>query len=54
MSLKDELAAKALCKICPVQPQCLQYALETKQDWGIWGGTTVPERKRLLRGLTTA
>ena len=31
-------AAKNLCFICPVRSECLQWALEHKQIWGIWGG----------------
>jgi len=42
-------AAKAVCRVCPVREDCLQFALETKQDDGIWGGTTEAERRRLRR-----
>jgi WhiB family redox-sensing transcriptional regulator len=40
------LAAKAVCRSCPVEGQCLQYAFETNQVTGIWGGTTEDERRR--------
>lgn len=40
--------AKSLCWRCPVRSECLAYALETKQEAGIWGGKTWAERKRLL------
>jgi WhiB family redox-sensing transcriptional regulator len=36
--------AKAVCARCPVQANCLSYALVTGQDDGIWGGTTREER----------
>lgn len=35
---------------CAVQEQCLQYALDTNEKNGIWGGTTGRER-RYIRGL---
>ncbi|MFP3881411.1 MAG: WhiB family transcriptional regulator [Actinomycetota bacterium] len=41
--------AKAICAICPVIDECLQYALETNQRSGIWGGTSEKERKSLRR-----
>ena len=46
------VAAKAVCAECPVQSQCLRFALRTGQAYGIWGGTTEDERitmKRLSR-----
>jgi WhiB family redox-sensing transcriptional regulator len=52
LSDEDVKAARGYCQTCPVQPQCLQFALETKQDWGIWGGATVAERRKLLRERT--
>lgn len=41
--------AKAICHVCPVIDDCLQYALETNQRSGIWGGTSEKERKSLRR-----
>lgn len=40
-------AAKAVCRSCPVQTPCLQFALETKQEAGIWGGKNEEERRQL-------
>ena len=40
-------AAKAVCARCPVQPECLNYALETGQDCGVWGGATEDERRAM-------
>jgi WhiB family redox-sensing transcriptional regulator len=37
-------SAKAVCGRCPVQANCLSYALLTEQGDGIWGGTTREER----------
>ena len=40
-------AAKAVCAACPVQPQCLEHALEAGEREGIWGGSSPRERRRL-------
>lgn len=42
-------AAKAFCVSCLVKEQCLEYALEKHEDFGIWGGMTEGERKALKR-----
>ena len=39
--------AKAVCQSCRVREACLQFALETNQEAGIWGGTSEEERRRL-------
>jgi len=41
--------AKAVCAVCAVREQCLEYALEAREEYGVWGGTTPRERRRLLR-----
>jgi WhiB family redox-sensing transcriptional regulator len=41
--------AKAVCRQCDVQQACLEYALVTNQDSGIWGGTSEEERRALRR-----
>ena len=43
--------AKQVCTECPVCEECLQYALETNQDSGIWGGTSEEERRHIRRRL---
>jgi WhiB family redox-sensing transcriptional regulator len=48
-ALTDIEAAKAICALCPVQSQCLAFALNTNQEFGIWGGTTEDERRRLTQ-----
>jgi len=42
-------AAKAVCQGCGVQSQCLHYALESHQSYGVWGGTSEEERLRMTR-----
>lgn len=51
-SLRQTTAAKRICGDCPVAPQCLAYALDTRNRYGIWGGTTPDERDRILRRRT--
>jgi WhiB family redox-sensing transcriptional regulator len=46
-------SAKAVCRQCPVQTECLEYALSTNQDSGIWGGTSEEERRKLRRVWVT-
>src|SRR6476619_7933180 len=41
--------ARAVCRQCPVQADCLDFALTTNQDSGIWGGTSEEERRVLRR-----
>lgn len=41
--------AKRFCNLCPVQEECLEYALETRQQWGIWGGKSTRERRIIRR-----
>lgn len=41
--------AREICTTCPVTEECLEYALETNQRAGIWGGSTEEERKSLRR-----
>lgn len=45
--------AKAICAECPVRADCLEYAFETNQVAGIWGGTTEEERRSLRRKWLT-
>jgi WhiB family transcriptional regulator, redox-sensing transcriptional regulator len=39
-----EARAKAVCQRCPVAEPCLEFAMETNQKYGIWGGLTDKER----------
>ena len=41
--------AKEVCSGCAVKSQCLDFALETNQDSGIWGGTSEEERRNIRR-----
>lgn len=41
--------AKAVCATCPVREACLEFALITRQDDGVWGGLDENERRRVRR-----
>ncbi|WP_377645370.1 WhiB family transcriptional regulator [Oryzobacter terrae] len=41
--------ARAVCGGCPVARECLNYAIRARADFGMWGGTTPEERRRLGR-----
>jgi WhiB family redox-sensing transcriptional regulator len=43
--------AKRICRFCPVQIQCLAWALENGVTDGVWGGATEDER-RAIRSLS--
>src|SRR3954452_15981250 len=42
-------AAKAVCRECEAQTACLEFALATNQDTGVWGGTSEEERRKLRK-----
>jgi WhiB family transcriptional regulator, redox-sensing transcriptional regulator len=41
--------AKEVCRGCVVRTECLQYALDNAEKFGIWGGLSERERRRLRR-----
>ncbi|MQA78544.1 MAG: WhiB family transcriptional regulator [Streptosporangiales bacterium] len=41
--------AKAVCRQCPVVESCLEWALSTGQDAGVWGAMSEDERRALKR-----
>jgi WhiB family transcriptional regulator, redox-sensing transcriptional regulator len=42
-------AAKAVCAGCEVRETCLDFAIATNQEYGVWGGTSEEERRLLRR-----
>lgn len=40
-------AARMICKTCPVTRECLDYAIESDSNWGIYAGLSGSERARL-------
>nr|WP_238346880.1 WhiB family transcriptional regulator [Nocardiopsis dassonvillei] len=51
-----EDAAKKLCAVCPVRNDCLDYAINRPEPYGVWGGLNederVSERRRRWRAGT--
>ena len=47
-------AAKAVCTRCPVRLECLEWAMRTVQDAGVWGGLSEEERRALRRSRKRA
>lgn len=45
--------AKRICERCVVKEDCLEYAINTRQDHGVWGGTSERERRRIIKRRTT-
>ncbi|OBK87575.1 WhiB [Mycolicibacter sinensis] len=43
--------AKKICQRCSVRSECLEYALAHDERFGIWGGLSERERRRLKRGI---
>jgi WhiB family redox-sensing transcriptional regulator len=41
--------AKAVCRGCEVVDTCLEWAMESGQDAGVWGGMSEEERRALKR-----
>lgn len=45
--------AKAICRVCPVRAECLEHAVRNGEKFGIWGGRSERERRRLRRSART-
>ena len=41
--------AKRICTTCDVRGECLEYALKNDERFGIWGGLSERERRKLKR-----
>jgi WhiB family redox-sensing transcriptional regulator len=49
VSDEDAEDAKSICRQCPVQERCLEWALVNREREGVWGGATERERRRIIR-----
>lgn len=50
LALLEIEEAKSVCRRrCPVIEQCLQWALESGQEYGVWGGLSEDERRSMKR-----
>jgi WhiB family redox-sensing transcriptional regulator len=41
--------AKRMCQVCEVRPECLEYAVAHDERFGIWGGLSERERRKLKK-----
>ncbi len=41
--------AKKVCVTCPVRQECLEFAVTTNQEYGVWGGQSEEERRIIRR-----
>lgn len=46
---ENNLTAKGVCNRCNVRAQCLDYALNNDEPFGIWGGRSTQERDRIKK-----
>ncbi len=53
-ALEQIANAKAICSTCVVKQACLEYAVTTNQDDGVWGGTSEDERRQIRRKYLAA
>ncbi|MEM8904734.1 MAG: WhiB family transcriptional regulator [Actinomycetota bacterium] len=53
-ALDQIAAAKRVCGECDVSAECLEYALATNQDTGIWGGRSEEERRQMRKARRAA
>ena len=41
--------AKTVCRRCDVQEECLEYAVNNREKFGIWGGLSERERRAIRK-----
>lgn len=46
--------AKRICRDCPVQAECLEEALASDARFGVWGGQSERERRRMKNAMAEA
>ncbi len=47
--VRTERRAKAICSRCDVASKCLAFALDTRIEFGVWGGLNGKERRAMMR-----
>jgi WhiB family redox-sensing transcriptional regulator len=50
----EAMVAKQVCARCEVLTPCRDYALATRQPFGVWGGLDEEERRTMLAGREVA
>ncbi len=51
---RRETKARAICMVCPVRQECLEFAMSIREPYGIWGGLTEADRRQVLAREATA
>lgn len=46
--------AKAICNACDVQAECLEFAIQQSEKFGIWGGLSERERRKIRKERAVA
>jgi WhiB family redox-sensing transcriptional regulator len=46
---QEQRAAQKICYRCPVLSECLIYAFQKDEQFGIWGGMTEQERRNVRK-----
>jgi len=49
MSIQAVRRASKLCDVCPVFYECLSHALTTREEYGVWAGTSGRVRRRIFK-----
>jgi hypothetical protein len=44
----NAVAAKRMCAHCPIREKCLDWSIETRQMYGIWGGVSEKKRRQMM------
>lgn len=50
-ALQEAEKAKSICRQCPIRMECLEHALVTRAEFGIWGGYDERERRLMMRQI---
>ena len=46
---RKQREARRFCRVCPVRTECLAHALDHRIEFGVWGGMTERQRRKLIR-----
>lgn len=47
--IEQRAVTQEYCADCPVKDECLEYAIANSERMGVWGGTTVKQRNKLIQ-----
>lgn len=51
---RRDRAAKAVCAACPVRIECADYAIRSREPYGVWGGLTEEDREAIYARIPIA